>query len=115
MQREEWIATILTEVTINPKISNNDLAEKYGVHRNRISRYRNLLRKRLIRTNTETVNKIDSILEDHLVTMEDRDLIAYRKQLVPQQSEVKEVSLSKAEIKHVVEFADPNSTTPDQI
>ena len=79
IQKEEWINTVLTEITINPKITNNQLAEKYGVHRNRISKYRNLIRKRQRTTNFEIVNKIDGILEDQLVDMEPRDLIAYRR------------------------------------
>jgi hypothetical protein len=89
VQKEEWITTIQQETILNPKITNNDLAEKYGVHRNRISKYRNILRKRQLRESLEIVNKIDSILEDHLADMEDRDLITYRKQLIPQQIEMK--------------------------
>lgn len=79
MQKEEWINTILTEIIINPKITNQTLAEKYGVNRNSISHWRNTIRKRQKITNYEIVNKIDSILEDRLTNMEDRDLIAYRK------------------------------------
>ena len=88
VQKEEWINTILTEITINPKITNNDLAEKYQVPRNRISRYRNIIRKRQLVANTETINKIDSILEDRLQDMDDRDLINLRKQLIPQEIKV---------------------------
>jgi hypothetical protein len=89
VQKEEWINTILTDITINPKVTNNDLAEKYQVPRNRISFYRNIIRKRQLVTNMESLNKIDSIIEDRLADMEDRDLINLRKQLVPQQLEVK--------------------------
>ena len=88
VQKEEWINTILTEITTNPKITNNDLAEKYQVPRNRISRYRNIIRKRQLVANTETINKIDSILEDRLQDMDDRDLINLRKQLIPQEIKV---------------------------
>ena len=85
VQKEEWINTILREITVNPKITNNDLAEKYQVTRNRISRYRNIIRRRQLVTNTETINKIDGIIEDRLPDMEDRDLINLRRQFVPQE------------------------------
>ena len=79
VQKEEWINCILTDITQNPKVTNNELAAKYQVPRNRISHYRNIIRKRQRTTNFEIVNKIDSILEDILLEMEPRDLIAYRR------------------------------------
>lgn len=88
MQKEEWINTILQEITNNPKITNNALADKYCCNRNVISKYRNLIRKNQLIANMETVNKIDTILETRLPQMEDRDLINLRKQLVPQQLDI---------------------------
>lgn len=79
VQKEEWINTILIEITANPKITNNELAEKYQVHRNRISKYRNIIRQRQLKTDIEIVNKIDNVLEDLIPEMEPRDLIAYRR------------------------------------
>jgi hypothetical protein len=88
MHKEEWVNTLLIEVTSNPKITNNELAEKYGVHRNRISRYRKIIRQRQLRSNNEIVNKIDNVLEDRLIDMEDRDLINYRKAVAPTEIKV---------------------------
>jgi hypothetical protein len=95
VQKEEWVNTILLEVTANPKITNNELAEKYQVPRNRISKYRNIIRNRQRVTNFETLNKIDSILEDRLIDMETRDLIALRRQLTPEELNVKQT------VKHI--------------
>lgn len=93
VQKEEWINTFLIEITSNPKITNNELAEKYHCHRNVVSKYRKIIRERQLRTNLELVNKIDNVLEDRLSEMENRDLISYRKAVTPQ--EVKMDSLQK--------------------
>lgn len=114
VQKEEWINTILIETTLNPKITNNQIAEKYGVHRNRVSRYRNILRKRQRITNYETLNKIDNVLEDRLPDMEDRDLINYRKQLIPQQLQVQaDIREIKLEWKLESNTANTVRTTPE--
>src|SRR4030067_3791811 len=90
MQKEKWINTFLIEVTLNPKITNKQLVEKYHCNRNTVSKYRRIIRERQLRTNTETINKIDNILEDRLAEMEDRDLICYRKALSPTELKLKE-------------------------
>lgn len=109
MQKEEWINTFLIEVTLNPKITNKQLVEKYHCHRNTVSKYRNIIRQRQLRTDNEIVNKIDSILEDRLADMEDRDLINYRKAVAPERQEILTKNLSLTQVKHVIEIADPDN------
>jgi len=88
VQKEEWINMFLIEITLNPKITNKQLVEKYHCHRNTVSKYRNILRQRQLRTNMEIVNKIDNVLEDRLPEMEDRDLINYRRAVAPTEIKV---------------------------
>jgi len=88
VQKEEWINTFLIEITLNPKITNNELKDKYHCHRNTVSKYRKILRERQLRTNTEIVNKIDNVLEDRLPEMENRDLINYRRSVAPEERHI---------------------------
>ena len=88
MQKEEWINTFLIEVTLNPKITNLQLAEKYHCCRNTVSKYRKIIRERQLRTNVEIVNKIDNVLEDRIADMENRDLINYRRSVAPEERHV---------------------------
>ena len=88
VRKEEWINTFLIEITLNPKITNEQLAEKFGCHRNTVSKYRKVIRERQQRTNIEIVNKIDNILEDKLPDMEPRDLINYRRAVAPEEVKV---------------------------
>ena len=90
VQKEEWISTFLIEITLNPKITNLALADKYGCCRNTVSKYRKIIRERQIRSNMEIVNKIDNILEDKLSDMEPRDLIGYRRAVAPQEVNVEQ-------------------------
>jgi len=88
VRKEEWINTFLIEITLNPKITNEQLAEKFNCHRNTVSKYRKVIRERQQRTNVEIVNKIDNVLEDRLPNMENRDLIGYRRAVSPQEVKV---------------------------
>ena len=97
VRKEEWINTFLIEITLNPKITNEQLAEKFGCHRNTVSKYRKAIRERQMRTNVEIVNKIDNVLEDRLPDMESRDLISYRRAVSPEEvkvnQEIKQIEL----------------------
>jgi hypothetical protein len=110
-QKEEWINTILIEITNNPKITNNELAEKYHITRNRISVYRNIIRQNLLRDTMETLNKVNHILEERLNNMDNRDLINLRRQLIPQQLNVQgdirtETHISlEMEINKIIKFS----------
>jgi len=88
VRKEEWINTFLIEITVNPKITNEQLAEKFHCHRNTVSKYRKVIRERQQRTNVEIVNKIDNVLEDRLPDMENRDLINYRRSVAPEEKKI---------------------------
>jgi len=88
VRKEEWINTFLIEITLNPKITNEQLAEKFHCHRNTVSKYRKVIRERQQRTNVEIVNKIDNILEDRLPDMETPHLINYRRSVAPEERKI---------------------------
>lgn len=94
VQKEEWITTILQDITNNPAITNEQLATKYNVHRNTISKYRCVIRDRQLKTDYEITNKIDNILSERLPSMRTCDLIAYRKAITPEK-----VSFSETDIR----------------
>jgi len=89
IQKQEIIDTILIEMRKNPKITNLQLSMKLKLHRHTISKYRKFIRQNYYKTPQETVNKIDSRLDEELEAMSHFALLMYRGQLVPKKAEIK--------------------------
>jgi len=64
-----------------------EIAELTGRHYNTIYKYVKYIRTNLVRSPEETVNKIDSRLDEELEQMTHHDLIAWRRAITPQKIE----------------------------
>ena len=98
VQKNEIIDAMLVELRKEPRITNKKLAFKIKVHRNTISKYRKFIRKNYYKTPQETVNKIDSRLDEELEAMSHFALLMYRSQLVPKKTEFKGEITKKVDV-----------------
>jgi hypothetical protein len=87
MQKPELLDRILE--LKRQRQSNKQIALQLQCHRNTVCKYVKYIRANLVKTSEEIVNKIDDKLEDELERMSHKDLIAYRRALVPERIETK--------------------------